>query len=438
MTDRLARRLVTMLAICCILLPVPAGAQEAPLAAPPPQPLNRSYLVYASGLTISPQDGLTTMLFSGGVRIEGRGLNLYTDTLELTLVGDALPLGDDIELPEGEIPSLPDVLENRESGEDLAQAARELELPTASFQSDSVRRLKATGNVRFEGHGVVISTQSVQSSDGGLNWQGSGRTTLSMDDANGSTVLSADGIHLDSVNSIVTARGHISGSYRQLGVEQALKLETEGCRFDMQRGIVTVPGEVRLSYDAINMLISPLAVDAAAPASVARELDPLVPQGSSTPELAEAPPGVSIDLENRLVRARGNVHVSDPRRGIELDALNLDYLMDGGLMKAWQVELSDIGHGMTLSAPLVEIFTNEKRLEASGMPVLRYQNSSYTGERIIVSEEADDLLVIEIEGQQLATLHMDELRMFGDDDEDGIAVQSAAEVTISSEKSSSP
>src|SRR5690606_14576030 len=93
--------------------------------------------------------------------------------------------------------------------------------------------------------------------------------------------------------------------------------------------------------------------------------------------------------------------------------LNLDYMLDEGLMQAWQVELEDIGHGMTLSAPLVEIFANEKRLEASGMPVLRYQSSSYTGEKIHVSEDADGVLVIEIEGQQLAELHLDELRNYG-------------------------
>ena len=428
---RLSLTILALLVLCGL-----ATAQSEAPAPERPEPMMRSYLVYASKLTITPEAELTMMRFSGGVRIEGRGLNLYTDSLELTLVGEVLPVEGGVELPEGEIPSLPEALEDREKGEDLAQIARELELPKARFQSDSVRRLKALGNVRFEGHGVVISTHSVESTDGGRTWQGSGRTTLSMSDANGDTQLSADGLHFDSEIGIVTAQGHITGSYMQPGVDRPLLLETEGCRFDMNTGLVSVPGEVRLSYDGIDMLISPLADSTQMQQSRARELEPLVPQAEAGEQLVDAPPGVSIDLDSRAVRARGSVHVEDPKRNISLDAFNLDYMMDEGLMTAWQVELTDIGHGMTLSAPLVEIYTNEKRLEASGMPLLRYRSSSYTGERIIVTEESKELLVIEIEGQQLATLHLDELQDFGEDGDGGEAATEAQELTITHDKSS--
>lgn len=427
---------LAMLLLAAALLP--ALAEDSAPVPQEPAPMMRSYQVYANGLTITPMDELTLMRFSGGVRIEGRGLVLYTDALELTLVGEALPIDGKLELPEEGIPSLPEELENRAEGEDLGQIARELELPKARFRSDSVRRLKANGNVRFEGHGVVISTSSVESTDGGLTWTGSGRTSLSMDDANGSTRLSADGIHLDSNAGIVTASGHISGSYRQKGMAEPLQLQTSGCVFNMNTGIVNVPGEVRLAYSGIDMLISPQPDDGSIEQSVARELDPLVPGGSQSGPAApdSAAPSVSIDLEAHVVRARGRVNVTDPERGIELAALNLDFMMDEGLMQAWQVELEDIGHGMTLNAPLVEIFTNEKRLEASGMPVLRYKSSSYTGEKIHVSEAADGVLVIEIEGQQLAELHMDELRDYGKDGEAVPAEDGNEAIDISSAKSS--
>ena len=418
-------RLITSLLLLWLAGTVPGPARATQSAAAPPVPAQpeaqgRSYLVYASGLEINTQQDTTEMLFTGGVRIEGRGLLLYTDRLELVLRSDILPQSPQIELPAEGMPSLPDVLENRSSGDDLAKIARELELPRAKFQSDSVRSLKASGNVRFEGQGVVISTDSVESRDGGLNWFGNGRTNMSMaGNGRGSTQLSADGIHLDSAAGIVTASGNITGSYSQPGREESLRLETDNCIFNMNSGLVTVPGEVRLNYGTIDMLFSPLAGEAALQQSVAHELQPLVPQASPGQAMPPAAAGVSIDLPGRVVRARGSVHVADPERGIELDALNLDYLMDEGRMTAWQVELKDIGHGMTMSAPLVEIYTDEKRLEASGMPVLRYQSSSYTGERITVSENADGLLVIEIEGQQLATLDLDELEHFGDEEEDG-------------------
>ncbi|MEZ5336817.1 MAG: hypothetical protein R3F46_01005 [bacterium] len=413
----------------------PALAQQAPVLEQP-QPMMRSYLVYSEGLTITPMGELTLMRFSGGVRIEGRGLSLLADALELTLVGDALPLGKDL-LEDQPLPGLPEALDNEEAQEDLGQIARELKLPAARFDSDSVRRLKAIGNVRFEGHGVLISTASVESSDGGQTWTGSGRTNLAMDSPEGSTRLSADGILLDTVSGTVTASGHISGSYRRTGSPESLELATSGCSFDMHSGVVSVPGEVRLEYGGIDMLISPQPQDESGAASVARELEPLVPALPAERLIpASAPPGVSIDLESRSLRARGSVQVSDPERGIELTALNLDYLMDEGLMTAWQVELSQLGEGMTLSAPLVEIFTAEKRLEASGMPELRYGSSSYTGERILVSEDADGVLVIEIEGQQLALLHMDELRDYGKEADAEPAESGNGDVAISSEKSS--
>jgi hypothetical protein len=405
-----------LLSLCC-LLPV-ASAQSAPGNDPPipkhPDEQGRSYLVYANGLEISPEGDTSTMVFSGGVSIEGRGLRLYTDTLSLTLRSDILPQSQDIRLPEGELPDG----ESPTAGEDLSQMARDLKLPKARFQVDSVRSIKAVGNVRFEGHGVQISTHSVESRDGGLNWYGTGRTTLSMSGSGkGNTQISANGLHLDSVSSIVTASGKINGVYTQRGNPDPLLLEAESCSFDMNSGIVTVPGEMTMSYGTIDMQISPLADAAALQGSVARELAPLVPKADDA-TLNEDSPGVSIDLRNRIVRARGSVHVEDPQHGIELNALNLDYLMDEGRMTAWQVELQDIGHGMTLNAPKVEIHTEERRLEASGMPVLRYLSSSYTGERITVNEDDEGLLVIEIEGQQLATLNLDELEHFGDEAEE--------------------
>ena len=70
------------------------------------------------------------------------------------------------------------------------------------------------------------------------------------------------------------------------------------------------------------------------------------------------------------------------------------------------------------------------------MPVLRYKSSSYTGEKIHVSEAADGVLVIEIEGQQLAELHMDELRDYGKDGEAVPAEDGNEAIDISSAKSS--
>ncbi|MCC7479091.1 hypothetical protein IT575_11615 [bacterium] len=392
------------------------GIAAKPPEISPPAPQERAYRVKGVGLSIRPFKDTTYLKFESGVSVSGEGFSLSAGVVELEIASGAFATVEDLKLPEG---GLSKEELGRDPGEVAQRMSRELELPQASFNRSAIKRLSASGGVRVTTPEVTLSTDALLSIDGGQSWSTSGRAQLSRSSGSGARAenysLAADHLLYDTQGKRAAAEGNIEASFKR-GGQDPVRLSAEKLELHIEQGRLKVSGGLKASYGQISL--------------VCREMEALLEEatlradgakpGEPGPLLTDAQRGLSlqageitVDLDDETVEAVGGVKLDDSTRRISLEASRIEgSLKKQTFLLSGKVSAHDSGHDLALTAERISADIAAGSYEASGGPVVRQGESTFTGERITVTQEKvpgqkELRTVVEVHGEQEARIDMD-------------------------------
>lgn len=336
------------LAVLALLL---GAADTGPPTPQEPPKVERNFTIRGSSLTIQPGPESTYLRFGGGIVCTAKDMHLSADVLELDISSASLQMQGEIKFP-----AMPSPLERAvdDPGE-LAQAmASELELPKASFSGNAITRVGAKGSVKVEFQGLSLETGELVSTDGGNSWVASGRTKISSKGLTKGTSfsLSADYLFFDLARSSALAKGNIVGNFAGDGFE-LVKIQAQRLELNQATGILLVSEGVVLEYGSVRLSCG----------------QPAGGNGSQDNEGAGG--SIEFNLESHLVVASGGVVLFESLQGL------------------------------TLSAAEITVSIAEMWAEATGNPRVERGQSSFSGERILVTDLGGKV-VVEVSGPQEA------------------------------------
>lgn len=347
-------------------------------------PFERTYTIRGNSLTIHPSEEVSYLKFAGGVTVDGDSFALSADVVELDVLSGSVTGGQSLKLPKA-----PLTVERAVSdpGQTAAAMARELKLPKAQalFTTSAVLRVGAAGSVVIRTPQVNVTAGELVSMDGGRSWATNGRSVAEYDNQAAGEYyrLAADYLIYDRESERGVARGAIFARMA-FGDDPPIEVEAERCEFDIgtsqfsvSEGLVARQGTLSLRCGAMTA-----------------HLDQRTLLAEDTPQLTYAGDGWDVVLE----------------------AVSINVDLNAQLASAeGPTQLTELHHGMTLTAESMTVELTDRSLTASGNPVARYRDSIYRGERIIARQDGERI-VIEVEGPQSAHFNLDDLPEIHDDE----------------------
>lgn len=378
-------------AILLVALLAAALAHAQPSGEPPAR--EPRYKLRGNGLVISPGKESMVLAFNDGVTISGKDFELAAQKVlisiqltELREFADRLPKGLKDKEPSGDL------------GDAAREMARELELPEPAFSASALRRVEASGGIVAKAQGSVLHTPKLVSTDGGRSWLAEGRSTLSRKAGGEDYQLSAGALLYDTVKQRAVAHGGVEATVKQKG-EPEIKLSADKLEFGLASGELSLSGKLRVAYGDFVVTSGPLS------GNVNQQSMSGGKASASGPGGMRASVGqVGLNLKQQRVTASGGVSMTDDKNSLTLNASSV-----GANLKTQQLEasggvsLSDKLRGVEVSAGSVSVNLKTSTLIAGGSPTVKFGGSTFSGEKITVSQEKGKT-VVEVEGEQHAKI----------------------------------